>query len=192
MGAGALTADISLQAAQICDARLDAEIAAGRSVTVETVLSSDKLKRRVESRQGRRVQRSTGLRDAASSGAERRARAATPRPGRARCAVGPGAEPARTVACAVRMVRTQRADIVLVFDNTAAPVYAAGKADGDVGSGRPLTGCRTISPRRYGGWPADPYAAALVLPNSPPSRASVSRCTSASPNSLSIIVMRLK
>ena len=47
-GGGALTPEISLQAAQACDAQLDAEIAAGRSVTVETVLSSDKLKRRVE------------------------------------------------------------------------------------------------------------------------------------------------
>ena len=47
-GGGRLTPEISLQAAQTCDARLDAEIAAGRSVTVETVLSSDKLKRRVE------------------------------------------------------------------------------------------------------------------------------------------------
>src|SRR5262249_14815317 len=46
-GGGAASPDHSLQAAQICDARLDAEIAAGQSVTVETVLSSDKLQRRV-------------------------------------------------------------------------------------------------------------------------------------------------
>ena len=37
----------SLQAARISDARLDEEIAAGRSVVVETVLSSDKYKRRL-------------------------------------------------------------------------------------------------------------------------------------------------
>jgi predicted ABC-type ATPase len=38
----------SLLAAQICDARLDAEIASGKSVMVETVLSSDKFKTRVQ------------------------------------------------------------------------------------------------------------------------------------------------
>jgi len=41
------TDEQSLRAAQYCDARLDAEIAAGRSVVVETVLSSDKYKRHV-------------------------------------------------------------------------------------------------------------------------------------------------
>lgn len=38
----------SLRAAQLCDARLDAEIAAGHAVMVETVLSSDKFKSRVD------------------------------------------------------------------------------------------------------------------------------------------------
>ena len=44
---GQPTDEQSLQAARISDARLDAEIAAGRSVLVETVLSSDKFKHRV-------------------------------------------------------------------------------------------------------------------------------------------------
>ena len=44
---GQPTDEQSLQAAQVSDARVDAEIAAGRSVMVETVLSSDKYKSRV-------------------------------------------------------------------------------------------------------------------------------------------------
>lgn len=44
---GQPTDEQSLQAARMSDARLDAEIAAGRSVLVETVLSSDKFKHRV-------------------------------------------------------------------------------------------------------------------------------------------------
>lgn len=44
---GQPTDEQSLQAAQMSDAHLDAEIAAGRSVLVETVLSSDKFKHRV-------------------------------------------------------------------------------------------------------------------------------------------------
>lgn len=39
--------DRSLYAAQVCDALLDEQIASGRSVVVETVLSSDKFKTRV-------------------------------------------------------------------------------------------------------------------------------------------------
>jgi predicted ABC-type ATPase len=44
---GQPTPEQSLCAAQLCDARLDAEIAGGRSVIVESVLSSDKFKSRV-------------------------------------------------------------------------------------------------------------------------------------------------
>src|SRR3954470_12324159 len=44
---GQPTDEQSLRAARISDARLDAELAAGRSVVVETVLSSDKFKPRI-------------------------------------------------------------------------------------------------------------------------------------------------
>lgn len=46
-GGGQPTPEHSLRAAQASDALLDAEIAAGRPVLVETALSSDKLQRRV-------------------------------------------------------------------------------------------------------------------------------------------------
>ena len=46
-GGGQPTPEQSLRAARACDDLLDAAIAAGRSVLVETVLSSDKLQRRV-------------------------------------------------------------------------------------------------------------------------------------------------
>jgi predicted ABC-type ATPase len=128
-GGGALTPEISLQAAQACDARLDAEIAAGRSVTVETVLSSDKLKRRVE------AARAAGFSIALVYVTLRHPALNVARV-RQRHAQGGHDVPSDRVLS--RRERShalfewfaRQADIVLVFDNTAAPVYAAGKAGG--------------------------------------------------------------
>jgi predicted ABC-type ATPase len=128
-GDGRLTLEISLQAAQTCDTRLDAEIAAGRSVTVETVLSSDKLKRRVE------AARAAGfsivlvyvtLRYPALNVARVQQRHAQ------------GGHDVPSDRVLSRRERShalfewfaRQADIVLVFDNSAVPVYAAGKAGG--------------------------------------------------------------
>ena len=128
-GGGALTPEISLQAAQTCDARLDAEIAAGRSVTVETVLSSDKLKRRVE------AARAAGFSIALVYVTLRHPALNVARV-RQRHAQGGHDVPSDRVLS--RRERShalfewfaRQADIVLVFDNTAAPAYAAGKAGG--------------------------------------------------------------
>ena len=128
-GGGAPTADISLRAAQICDGRLDDEIEAGRSVTVETVLSSDKLKQRVE------TAKSVDFRVALVYVTLRHPALHVARV-RQRHALGGHDVPAERVLR--RRERShelfawfaERADLVLVFDNTAAPVYTAGKADG--------------------------------------------------------------
>lgn len=128
-GEGMLTSDISLQAANLCDARLDAEIAAGRSVVVETVLSSDKLKHRVEAATGAGFSIAlvyVTLRTAALNVARVQQRHAQ------------GGHDVPSDRVLSRRERShmlfewfaRRADIVLVFDNTAAPTYAAGKADG--------------------------------------------------------------
>jgi len=119
----------SLHAAQLCDDRLDAEIAAGRSVMVETVLSSDKLIRRVEAAQSAGYRFSlvyVSLHD----GALNVARVAQRHAG--------GGHDVSAERVLDRRIRShahfawfaQRADLVLVFDNTSVPVYAAGKADG--------------------------------------------------------------
>jgi len=118
----------SLHAAQLCDDRLDAEIAAGRSVMVETVLSSDKLMRRVEAAQ------SAGYRFSLvyvtlHDGALNVARVAQRHAGG-----GHAVPPERVLDRRARSHAhfgwfAQRGDLVLVFDNTSAPVYAAGKAD---------------------------------------------------------------
>jgi len=119
----------TLQAAQLCDERLDAEIAAGRSVTVETVLSSDKLKRRVEAARAARFDIAlvyVTVRDGALNVARVEQRHAQG---------GHDVPPERVLS---RRARShvlfewfaQRADLMLVFDNTSTPVYAAGKAQG--------------------------------------------------------------
>lgn len=123
------TPDHSLRAAQLADARLDAEIEAGRSVCVETVLSSDKLRRRVEAAQAGGYEVAliyVTVRD----GALNLLRVAQ------RHAQGGHDVPADRVLA--RRARSHdafawfadRADLVLVFDNTDAPVRAAGKLGG--------------------------------------------------------------
>jgi predicted ABC-type ATPase len=119
----------SLQAAQLCDARLDAEIAAGRSVTIETVLSSDKLKRRVEAAKAAGFVVAlvyVTVRDGALNVARVEQRHAQ------------GGHDVPTDRILSRRTRShalfewfaQQADVVLVFDNTSTPIYAAGFADG--------------------------------------------------------------
>ena len=120
------TPEQSLRAARRADALLDAEIEAGRSVVVETVLSSDKLRRRVAA--------------AKSGGYEVALIYVTVRDGALnllrvaqRRAQGGHDVPAERVLA--RRARSHdafawfadRADLVLVFDNTDAPARAAGK-----------------------------------------------------------------
>jgi predicted ABC-type ATPase len=128
-GGNAPSAEQSLQAAQICDARLDAEIAAGRSVTVETVLSSDKLKRRVEAAKAAHFTIAL-VYVTVREGALNIARVEQ------RYAQGGHDVPHDRILS--RRARShamfdwfaQQADVVLVFDNSNAPIYAAGKSDG--------------------------------------------------------------
>lgn len=128
-GGGRLTPEISLQAAQTCDARLDAEIAAGRSVAVETVLSSDKLKRRVE------AARAAGFSIALVYVTLRHPALNVARVQQRHAQGGHDVPSDRVLSRRERSHAlfewfARQADIVLVFDNTAAPVYAAGKAGG--------------------------------------------------------------
>jgi predicted ABC-type ATPase len=133
-GGHAPSPEQSLQAAQLCDARLDAEIAAGRSVTIETVLSSDKLKHRVEAAKAADFDIAlvyVTVRDGALNVARVEQRHAQ----------GGHDVPAdkifarRTRSHALFEWFARQADMVLVFDNTGTPIYAAGKAPGDMGSG---------------------------------------------------------
>ena len=123
------TPEQSLRAAQLADALLDAEIEAGRSVTVETVLSSDKLQRRVTAAKAGGYEVAliyVTVRD----GALNLLRVAQ------RHAQGGHDVPAdRVLARRTRSHEAfawfaQRADLVLVFDNTDTPVQAAGKLGG--------------------------------------------------------------
>lgn len=128
-GGGAVSPEQSLQAAQLCDDRLDAEIAAGRSVAIETVLSSDKLKRRVEAAKAARffvVLVYVTVRDGALNIARVEQRHAQG---------GHDVPPDRVLSRRARSHAlfewfAQQAHLVLVFDNSNAPVYAAGMADG--------------------------------------------------------------
>lgn len=128
-GGGAVSPEQSLHAAQLCDERLDAEIAAGRSVAVETVLSSDKLKHRVEAAKAACffvVLVYVTVRDGALNVA---------RVGQRHAQGGHDVPPDRVLSRRVRSHAlfewfAQQAHMVLVFDNTSTPVYAAGKADG--------------------------------------------------------------
>lgn len=128
-GGNAPSPEENLQAAQVCDARLDAEIAAGRSVTVETVLSSDKLKRRVEAAKAARFAIAlvyVTVRDGALNVARVEQRHAQG---------GHHVPPDRVLSRRARSHAlfewfARRADVVMVFDNSSTPVYAAGMADG--------------------------------------------------------------
>jgi predicted ABC-type ATPase len=119
----------SLRAAQLCDARLDAEIAAGRSVTIETVLSSDKLKRRIEAAKAAGFNVAlvyVTVRDGALNVARVEQRYAQG---------GHGVPTDRILSRRTRSHAlfewfAQQADVALVFDNTSTPIYAAGFADG--------------------------------------------------------------
>lgn len=126
---GQLSPEISLRAAQVSDARLDEAIAVGRSVMVETVLSSNKLMDRVA------TARAVGydivliyitLRD----GRLNVARVAQ------RHAQGGHNVPAdrvlrrRSRSHALFEWFARQADTVLVFDNTATPTYVAGYGNG--------------------------------------------------------------
>ncbi len=128
-GGGTPSPQHSLQAAQLCDARLDFEIAAGRSVTVETVLSSEKLKPRVEAAKTKGfavVLVYVTVRHGALNVARVEQRQAQ----------GGHDVPADRILSRRTRSHTlfewfaQHADMVLVFDNTSMPIYAAGKADG--------------------------------------------------------------
>jgi predicted ABC-type ATPase len=119
----------SLRAAQLCDAKLDAEIAAGRSVTVETVLSSDKLKGRVE------ADKAAGFSVILVYVTLHSAALNVARVEQRRAQGGHDVPPDRVLNRRTRSHAlfewfARRADIVLVFDNSTMPVYAAGKADG--------------------------------------------------------------
>jgi len=128
-GGDAPSPEETLQAAQICDERLDAEIAAGRSVAVETALSSGKLKRRVEAAQAAAfsiVLVYITVRHGALNVARVEQRHAQG---------GHDVPPDRVLSRRTRSHAlfewfARQADLVLVFDNTSTPVYAAGKADG--------------------------------------------------------------
>jgi predicted ABC-type ATPase len=130
LAGGALpsTAD-SLRAAQICDDQLDAEIAAGRSVMAETVLSSDKLMPRVEAAQ------LAGYRFSLVYVTLRDGRLNVARVAQRLAGGGHDVPVDRVLDRRLRSHQrfawfAQRADLVLVFDNTDAPAYAAGKQDG--------------------------------------------------------------
>ena len=123
------TPEQTLRAAQLADALLDTEIEAGRSVTVETVLSSDKLQRRVMAAKAGGYEVAliyVTVRDGALNllrVAQRRAQG------------GHDVPADRVLARRIRSHEAfawfaERADLVLVFDNTEAPVQAAGKLDG--------------------------------------------------------------
>jgi predicted ABC-type ATPase len=121
-GDGRLTLEM-----QTCDAWLDAEIAAGGSVTVETVLSSDKLKRRVE------AARAAGFSIALVYLTLRHPALNVARVQQRHAQGGHDVPSDRVLSQRERSHArfewfARQADIVLVFDNTAAPVYAAGKA----------------------------------------------------------------
>jgi predicted ABC-type ATPase len=117
----------SLRAAQICDSRLDEEIAAGRSVMVETVLSSDKLKRRVAAAKAR------GFRVGLVYITVRDGRINLTRVGQRRDEGGHDVPAERVLARRERSHAlfswfAREADFVLVFDNTLYPIHAAGKS----------------------------------------------------------------
>lgn len=120
------TPEQSLRAAQLADTQLDEAIAAGNPVMVETVLSSDKLKPRVEAAQARGYDVAliyVTVREGALNVmrvAQRRAQ---------------GGHDVPTDRVLARRARShglfewfaRRANLVLVFDNSGQPVLAAGK-----------------------------------------------------------------
>jgi predicted ABC-type ATPase len=119
----------SLRAAQLCDDQLDARLEAGESVMIETVLSSDKLQRRVE------LAQRTGYRASLVYITLREAALNVARVAQRHAGGGHDVPPQRVLDRRARSHAAfgwfaQRSDLVLVFDNTAAPVYAAGKAAG--------------------------------------------------------------
>lgn len=120
----------SLAVAQFCDSRLDEHIAAGRSVIVETVLSSDKFQSRVAAAKAARFD-VVFLYVTVQFGELNVARVAQ------RYAQGGHDVPGDRILA--RRIRSHeyfewfasQADIVRVFDNTGArPVLAASKHDG--------------------------------------------------------------
>lgn len=123
------TPEQSLHAAQRADALLDAEIEAGRSVVVETVLSSDKLRRRVAAAKAGGYEVAliyVTVRDGALNllrVAQRRAQGGHDVPAERVLA-------RRTRSHDAFAWFARQADLVLVFDNTQAPVQAAGKLGG--------------------------------------------------------------
>ena len=128
-GGGQPTPEQSLRAAQLCDDRLDEAIAARRSVMVETVLSSDKLKRRVE------VARTSDFEIALVYVTLRDGRLNVARVAQRNAQGGHDVPPDRVLGRRSRSHAqfewfARRADIVLVFDNTAIPTYAAGCVGG--------------------------------------------------------------
>ncbi len=123
------TPEQSLYAAQLADTQLDAAISAAQPVMVETVLSSDKLKPRVEAAQAR------GYQVALIYVTLREGELNVMRVAQRTAQGGHDVPAARVLA---RRIRShvlfawfaRQADLVLVFDNTEAPVRTAGKLGG--------------------------------------------------------------
>lgn len=128
-GGGQPTPEQSLRAAQICDDRLDAAIAAGRPVLVETVLSSDKLQRRVL------AAKAAGYAVALVYVTLRHEALNVARVALRRARGGHAVPPERVLDRRARSHArfawfAERADFVAVFENSAEPVCAAAKHDG--------------------------------------------------------------
>jgi predicted ABC-type ATPase len=128
-GGGQPTPEQSLQAAQASDALLDAEIAAGRSVLVETVLSSDKLQRRVS------AAKAAGYAVALVYVTLRHEALNVARVTLRHAQGGHGVPPDRVLDRRARSHArfgwfAERADFVAVFENSAEPVCAAMKTGG--------------------------------------------------------------
>jgi predicted ABC-type ATPase len=123
------TPEQSLHAAQLADAQLDAAIASAQPAIVETVLSSDKFKSRVETSQALGYQVAliyVTLREGALNVMrviQRKRQGGHDVPAERILA-------RRTRSHALFAWFAHRADLVLVFDNTGTPVRAAGKLDG--------------------------------------------------------------
>jgi predicted ABC-type ATPase len=120
------TPEQSLRAARICDDRLDAAIAAGRSVLVETVLSSDKLQRRVL------AAKAAGYAVALVYVTLRHEALNVARVALRHAQGGHGVPPDRVLDRRARSHArfawfAERADFVAVFENSAEPVCAAMK-----------------------------------------------------------------
>jgi predicted ABC-type ATPase len=126
---GRLTPDISLQAAQTCDARLDAEIPRADPSPWRLFSPPISLKRRVE------AARAVGFSIALVYVTLRHPALNVARVQQRHAQGGHDVPSDRVLSRRERSHAlfewlAREADIVLVFDNTAAPVYAAGKAGG--------------------------------------------------------------